>query len=304
MISWINKYKPMTFEEYNYHLDIISIFDNNLENIQNMLFYGNAGTGKTTFSNIIVNMIYKNNEDLIKNNVLKLNASDERGINIVKTKIQEFCKKQNYGGVKFKFLILDEADAITYEAQTALRKIMEIYPNTKFCLICNYEDKIINPIQSRCLKLYFKPITEEFIGQFLENILRKENIFNDKSFGLINFIIKITNGDIRKSIILLESLNGINDIDEEKLKTILGIIDIKEIEEMIDNLTYDNLRQTVTNIMRKSYQLKKLLDIIKQIVLKRNIKGILIKLSKYDNLIFYNVDSEIILINIFTDFLL
>lgn len=303
---WLNKYKPKTFEDYKYHRDNIRILKNTILDLKNIIFYGPPGTGKTTLSQIILNTIF---EDLKsrKNNTMILNASDERGIRVVKTKIKDFCKKNIVGKNKTKFIILDEADMLTYEAQTALRKIMEDYKNTKFILICNYEDKIINPINSRCLRLYFPKINNEYIKNFLSEIIEKENIVL-KNQNLLNDIIDISGGDFRKSITLLQSLYNVDYVNKDKLMNVIGYIPESDIRDFLSKLNKKNIFEMIKLFEIKSYSLKDFIEIYKNIILTNDFTDdkkckIFINLSTYDNLIYYNVNRKIILLNIFKDYL-
>lgn len=306
---WLIKHKPRTFEDYKYHSDIINIIKGQINDIKNMLFFGPPGSGKTTLSDIIVSSIY--NEKGIKYNVLKLNASDERGITVIRNKLTNFCTKTVYGKYDFKIIILDEADMLTYESQTALRKIMEDYPNTKFILICNYENKIINPLVSRCLKLYFPKINKDYLRDYLKNILIKEGInVKNKHEKIIKIIIDYTNGDLRKSIILLESLYHLNITDmTKKLKEVLGIIEIKDIDKFMKSITNSNMFKKIGEFNSKSWSLNIFMDKYKEYILNNNSlkddtrKKIFIKLSDYDNMLFNNTDKDIILLNIFSDFI-
>ena len=146
-IPWIEKYKPKTFEDFCFHKQNKKSIIKNINNFPNAIFYGPAGTGKTTVTNIISGNIIKD----VKNNCLFMNASDEKNISDIRNKIIGFCSRLPVGEDKKKMLIMDEADAITYDAQAALRKIIEKYDNIIFCFICNYVDKIINPLRSRCI---------------------------------------------------------------------------------------------------------------------------------------------------------
>lgn len=305
---WLKKYKPKTFSDYNYHLKNIKIIKKNLNKNNNFIFYGPPGSGKTTLGHIIINHIYQD-VDAKKNNVLILNASDERNINIVKTKIKEFCKKTIYKNYTQKIIILDEADMLTYESQTALRKILEDYKNTIFILICNYENKLINPINSRCIKLHFNKIKKQYMENFLKKILIEEKlIVNEK---LIQLILNYSNGDFRKSIILIESLSKLNfdTYNIENIENIIGLVNEKNIRDILSNLNNDNIMEQLKNFTINSYSLKDFINIYKNIIMfDNNIKDdkkklIFNNLAKYDNMIFNNVENKLIILNIFMDYL-
>ena len=152
---WTEKYRPSNFSSVVGQDEIIKRVQalTNSLNIPHLLFAGPAGTGKSTLALIIVKELYGENW---RENYLELNASDERGINIVREKVKNFARTKSLGNVPFKIIFLDEADALTPEAQQALRRTMENYSSTcRFILSCNYSSKIIDPIQSRCAVLKF-----------------------------------------------------------------------------------------------------------------------------------------------------
>lgn len=152
--------------------------------------------------------------DLYKSRVLELNASDDRGISVVREKIKKFAqiavtKHQNSTCPNFKIIILDEADSLTSDAQSALRRVIEKYTKvTRFCLICNYISKIIDPLASRCVKFRFKPISEESHLHRLQYICQQENI-NCTNEGF-NILIQISEGDLRRSITALQSTSKLH----------------------------------------------------------------------------------------------
>jgi DNA polymerase III delta prime subunit len=173
-IPLIEKYRPSKLDDIKNQEDIKSIFIDmvNNRNIPHMVFYGSAGTGKTSSAIAICKQLYK---DTYNDNVLELNASDERGIRVVREKIKTFSQKTT--DTDFKIIILDEADAMTSDSQFALRRIVEKFSsNTRFILICNYINKIIPPLLSRCAVFRFKTMTNLNIEEILFSIMKKENI--------------------------------------------------------------------------------------------------------------------------------
>lgn len=219
--SWIEKYRPKHLKNIIGQNNVISTIKNMIKNnysITNLLFCGMPGTGKTT---TILSLCYElfgpNN---FKNRVLELNASDERGIGVVRDSILRFAKTSlsspdpNYPSPPIKLIILDEADAMTYDAQSALRKIMEDYlETTRFCIICNYIEKIIKPIVSRCMFFNFVPLDNKLIIGHLKKIAEKEKLkLNDED---IENIYKSYNGDLRQAISSLQQLKYIDDEDLE-----------------------------------------------------------------------------------------
>ena len=241
--SWIEKYRPKHLKNIIGQNNIISTIKNIIKNnysITNLLFYGMPGTGKTT---TILSLCYElfgpNN---FKNRVLELNASDERGIGVVRDSILRFSKTSlsspdpNYPSPPIKLIILDEADAMTYDAQSALRKIMEDYlETTRFCIICNYIEKIIKPIVSRCMFFNFVPLDNKLIIRHLKKIAEKEKLkLNDED---IENIYKSYNGDLRQAISSLQQLKYIDDEDLED-----------EIMEKFNIEFYDNIYKKMQNM--------------------------------------------------------
>jgi len=177
-----------------------------------MLFYGPPGTGKTSTVLALAKELY--GPELVKTRVLELNASDERGISIVREKVKDFARmqltnpppgyKSKYPCPPFKIIILDEADSMTQDAQSALRRTMETYSKiTRFCLICNYVTRIIDPLASRCSKFRFKSLDQGNAKKRLEEIAEKEGVPIDD--GAVDALIRCSEGDLRKAITFLQS---------------------------------------------------------------------------------------------------
>jgi replication factor C subunit 2/4 len=177
-----------------------------------MLFYGPPGTGKTSTILALAKELY--GPELIKTRVLELNASDERGISIVREKVKNFARMQlsnpspayakQYPCPPYKIIILDEADSMTQDAQSALRRTMETYSKiTRFCLICNYVTRIIDPLASRCSKFRFKSLDQGNAKKRLEEIAEMEGVRCED--GAVDALIKCSEGDLRKAITFLQS---------------------------------------------------------------------------------------------------
>lgn len=225
-----------------------------------MLFYGPPGTGKTSTILALAKDLY--GPEMMKSRVLELNASDERGIAIVREKVKNFAKTSvtadktngDYPCPPYKIIILDEADSMTQDAQSALRRTMETYSKiTRFCLICNYVTRIIEPLASRCSKFRFKPLDSQDTKERLEFIAKSENVAYED--GVIEALIKTSEGDLRKAITYLQSatklhqsmLAGTRDSDGDMVMSmehakitvatiteIAGTIPDEKIEGLID----------------------------------------------------------------------
>ncbi|KAJ8097947.1 P-loop containing nucleoside triphosphate hydrolase protein [Lipomyces tetrasporus] len=213
-VPWVEKYRPESLDDVSSQDHAVSVLKRTLEssNLPHMLFYGPPGTGKTSTILALAKQLY--GPDLMRSRVLELNASDERGISIVREKVKNFARaavstpsahtRENYPCPPYKLIILDEADSMTQDAQSALRRTMETYSRiTRFCLICNYVTRIIDPLASRCSKFRFKPLDTGNAVSRLQDICQKEGVKYED--GVIESILQASDGDLRKAITLLQS---------------------------------------------------------------------------------------------------
>lgn len=230
---WTEKYRPSTFEEVVGQQEIVKRTKSlvNAMNIPHLLFAGSAGIGKSTLALIVVKSLFG---DSWKDNYLELNASDERGIEVVRQKVKDFARTKALGKVPFKVIFLDEADALTKEAQQALRRTMENYTNTcRFIMSCNYSSKIIDPIQSRCVVFRFKLLEKKDVTTVIKRIAEKENIkITDEA---IETLYEASEGDCRKAINLLQATASISpDINSEMISLIVSKSRPKDIKVVLD----------------------------------------------------------------------
>ncbi|KAF6842485.1 Replication factor C subunit 2 [Colletotrichum musicola] len=211
---WVEKYRPKTLNDVTAQDHTVTVLQRTLQasNLPHMLFYGPPGTGKTSTVLALAKELY--GPEMMKSRVLELNASDERGISIVREKVKDFARmqltnptteyKKRYPCPPFKIIILDEADSMTQDAQSALRRTMETYSKiTRFCLICNYVTRIIDPLASRCSKFRFKSLDQGNAKRRLEEISQKEGVQLED--GAVDALIKCSEGDLRKAITFLQS---------------------------------------------------------------------------------------------------
>jgi replication factor C subunit 2/4 len=316
---WVDHYRPRKVVDIVQQEEVKKIVSNAIDNntLTHMLFYGSPGTGKTTTALALVKEMFCKSEDVILNQkvlqerVLELNASDERGIKVVREKIKTFASaslNNHYQSIPpFKVIILDEADALTNDSQFALRRIIEKYTHiTRFILICNYVTKIITPLSSRCMKLRFQNISVDSLKEITQRI-KKIHVNDD----CIEYIYHICNGDLRKAINLIQRASYINtNITREIIEDISGHIpdhvidDIwKELKEITD---IRNIIKVVKDFCNNGYSTLCLTRcLFDKIIMDTNIsetnKGnMLISISDIEHYINDNANEYIQIIKLFT----
>lgn len=239
---WVEKYRPEKLKEVAGQDEIVERLSSyaKTKSLPHLLFAGPAGTGKTTCAIALAKELFGGGWNL---NFHELNASDERGIDVVRTKIKEYARTAPIGeGGGFKIIFLDEADALTSDAQAALRRTMEKYTKTcRFILSCNYSSKIIEPIQSRCAVFRFRPIKREPMEKYLNKIAKveKKNITKDG----MDALVYIAQGDMRKAINSLQVASSLTDkIDSDALYKAASIARPEDVKSLLEvSLTGDFL---------------------------------------------------------------
>ena len=269
--SWVEKYRPENLNEISAQSNVVNSLRSALitKNLPHLIFFGPSGCGKTSTILALSKELF--GTEHYQSRIIELNASDERGINVIREKIKTYAK-QSIKDIKdappWKIIILDEADTMTSDSQFALRRIMEQYSKiTRFCIICNYHNKIIDPIISRCSLFRFKPIKSDEIIIKLNQICIKENFICSNT--LLEKIVSICRGDLRKAINLLQKCyNSYGDkINEDLLDELSGIMPISKFNKLIHFVfekDIDNVNKSVDELFLEGYSL------VNQIILFHN----------------------------------
>ncbi|QKY16190.1 replication factor C small subunit [Halorubrum sp. CBA1229] len=230
---WIEKYRPQSLDDIHGQEEIVERLQSYIEqdDIPHLLFSGPAGVGKTTAATAIARQVY--GEDNWRGNFLELNASDQRGIDVVRDRIKGFARS-SFGG-DFRIVFLDEADSLTDDAQSALRRTMEQFSdNTRFILSCNYSSKIIDPIQSRCAVFRFSPLSDAAVAAQTREIAAAEGI--EVTDAGVDALVYAADGDMRRAINSLQAAATTGDVvDEEAVYAITATARPEEIESMVTN---------------------------------------------------------------------
>ncbi|MEM3793554.1 MAG: replication factor C small subunit [Candidatus Bathyarchaeia archaeon] len=264
-MMWTEKYRPRTLDEIRDQAEIVSRLKKFVEDrsMPHCLFAGPPGTGKTTAALCLAHDLFG---ERFMDLFMELNASDERGIDVIRTTVKEFARAATISDAPFKILVLDEADNMTSDAQQALRRTMERYTDTcRFILCCNYSSKIIEPIQSRCAIFRFSPVGEDEVKDFLGWIAKNEGV--NITDGGLAAIARISEGDLRKAINLLQAASSLKDeIDEDSIYRLAGRIEpryAKEILELAMKGNFSESRKRLRDLLLEKGLSP--LDIIRQI---------------------------------------
>ena len=256
-IPWVEKYRPSEFEEIILDNNNKELFKNIIKTkkFPNLLLHGPPGIGKTTVIINLINRFKENSNDNEKSSVIHLNASDERGIDIIRNNIYNFVRSDNLFSKGTKFVILDEVDYMTRIAQQALKCLIQEYnKDIKYCLICNYLSKIDYSLQYEFIKVRFNKLAEDNILNYLLKIKKKENI--KISNNTIKNIIKNYDSDIRSMINYIQSnnYNKINILNDNNYANLLNININNDIKEFSKNLNLIESKYKLNkNIIIKNY---------------------------------------------------
>lgn len=277
---WVEKYRPKQIKDVAHQDEVVRVLTNTLEtaNCPHMLFYGPPGTGKTTTALAIAHQLY--GPELYKSRVLELNASDDRGINVVRTKIKDFAavavgsgqRQGVYPCPPYKIIILDEADSMTEDAQNALRRTMETYSKvTRFFFICNYISRIIEPLASRCAKFRFKPLPEEIMSNRVLHICNEEGLTLDTE--ALSTLSSVSQGDLRRAITYLQGAARLfgSSVSSKDLISVSGAIP-REVTEAIyaacKNGDFDLANKEVNDVIAEGYPVSQMLAQLFEVVVE------------------------------------
>lgn len=293
-LPWVEKYRPLDIQDIISHDQNIETIKKLLENdsLPHLLFYGCPGTGKTSTILALAKKLYGINLKLM---VMKLDASDDRGINSVREDIKGFAEKSNMFIHGVRLVILDEADSMTFDAQFALRRIIEKYSESiRFCLICNYENKIIPALRSRCANFRFGYINLEHIQAKLKEIALNENIIiEDNILSSISYLGK---GDLRKAINIFQLISNKSNITISECYNTLGVPFKEDIIFIINifrnkTISFKELYNIFLNLYNnKNYSLNLFITELLLVILDNNIC-----ISNYLNLIYELSELEFML---------
>nr|XP_023924304.1 replication factor C subunit 3 [Quercus suber] len=267
---WVEKYRPQSLADVAAHRDIVDTIDRlTSENrLPHLLLYGPPGTGKTSTILAVARKLYGAQ---YHNMILELNASDDRGIDVVRQQIQDFASTQSFSfGAKasVKLILLDEADAMTKDAQFALRRVIEKYTrNTRFALICNHVNKIIPALQSRCTRFRFAPLDSFHVTERLKHVIEAEKL--DVPETGLAALVRLSNGDMRKALNILQSTHmASQQITEEAVYLCTGNPLPKDIEQ----ISYWLLNESFTESFKRISEMKTrkglaLVDIVREVTM-------------------------------------
>ncbi|XP_064499873.1 replication factor C subunit 5 isoform X1 [Pseudopipra pipra] len=262
-LPWVEKYRPQALSELVSHRDILSTVQRFIseDRLPHLLLYGPPGTGKTSTILACARQLYRDRE--FGSMVLELNASDDRGIDIVRGPILSFASTRTIFKKGFKLVILDEADAMTQDAQNALRRVIEKFTeNTRFCLICNFLSRIIPALQSRCTRFRFGPLTPELMVPRLQHVILQEGV--DVTEDGLKALVTLSSGDMRRALNILQSTSmAFGKVTEENVYTCTGHPLKSDIANILDWM----LNQDFSTAYRKITELKTLKGLALQDIL-------------------------------------
>jgi len=269
---WVEKYRPEKVDDVSHQDEVVRTLKTAIQlgTIPHLMFYGPPGTGKTTTILAVARALY--GPELYRSRLLELNASDDRGIKVIRDKVKNFAqgsvgthKTAGYPCPRFKLIVLDEADTMTPDAQSALRRIMETYARvTRFCLICNYVTRIIEPLASRCAKFRFKTLSADSMVARLTHIADSEGVRLEDN--AMSTIMRTCGGDMRKAVTYLQSshqLSGGEIVTSDMVLDISGQVPeniMIPLWQSLEGNTFDRMHRAACDIVSLGYPMSALLQ--------------------------------------------
>ncbi|EAY11595.1 ATPase, AAA family protein [Trichomonas vaginalis G3] len=310
-LPWVEKYRPKNLDDIVQQEEAVKALKTTLEtgDLPHLIFHGPPGTGKTSLALALCRSLFG---DDFRLRVKELNASDERGIDAVRSSIKEFASLAVPNGkIPFKIVILDEADSMTSAAQNALRRIIETYSSvTRFIIICNYVSKIIDPILSRCAKFRFKPLDRPAIIERLHKIFEDQNLSVD-SEDTYETLVNISGGDLRKAITFAQSAASTcsltRKITSEIITSISGAPNPADVENYFKtclSADWDTIENATIDLVYAGYDIGQIFEILINLIVKTNEipeakkPELILKIAQADGAIINRADPQFQLISI------
>jgi len=287
--------RPKKLDDVSHQEEVVEALKNTLNtgNLPHLLFYGPPGTGKTSTILAVARDLF--GPDLMKTRVLELNASHERGIDVIRDKVKSFAQiaigsrdnAEGYPCPPFKIIILDEADCMTKDAQSALRRTMENYAKvTRFCIICNYVSRIIEPITSRCAKFRYKSLSEESMLKRLQYICSAEAVVAQDN--ALRTLISVSDGDLRKAITLLQTSTKLvlagDELTEDIVLEVSGSVPTPVGEHLWSSALTGDVRviqKAVQEVILMGYPVDQVLQRLLQVLLRKKAANTLEKVGDF-----------------------
>lgn len=270
---WVERHRPQTLDDIVGHDDIIKRLKKYADDdeVPHMLFAGPAGVGKTA---AIVAFAREKFGGAWRSNLTEMNASDERGIDTIREKVKGIARQSPAGDARFKIIFLDEADQLSTDAQPALRRIMEDNSDvTRFFLSCNYPNKIIEPLQSRCSMFRFGRLDNDDLHTLLERIAEREDL-DCNSFAMEK-LVHDSRGDARAAITALQSAAVDGEVTEESISTVVGVVDDNVVEEIcdlaIEGELDDAMRRLDVELLKQGANAQTLCDAFLRVLRRKDI---------------------------------
>ncbi|KAN0088420.1 P-loop containing nucleoside triphosphate hydrolase protein [Tylopilus felleus] len=246
-LPWVEKYRPVTLNDVVSHKDITTTIERFIEKnrLPHLLFYGPPGTGKTSTILAVARRIYGAE---YRKQILELNASDDRGIDVVREQIKQFAETRTLFSKGYKLIILDEADMMTQAAQAALRRVIEQYTkNVRFCIICNYVNKIAPAIQSRCTRFRFSPLPMEEVEKRVDTVVQAERV--KLSPDGKQALLRLSKGDMRRALNVLQACHAAYDtVGETEVYNCTGSPHPSDIETIVNSMLSDEFTTSIQMI--------------------------------------------------------